>query len=141
MRASGGNVNKFVLSTSTTIRTIKNVRSEVFVKIKIDFKALVKDKFIFTHWNEKLIQEGRDSTAFERIAVLSSHRNKKKLLGTTFLEKEIGKNQAEAIRSILNDWKLDKQCVAICFDTTVSNTGKFSGAYVHMEALVNHSLL
>ena len=58
---------------------------------------LVKHEFVSIHWDEKLIQEGRDFIVFEHIAVLSSHRNGIKLLGTTSLKKGTGKNQAEAI--------------------------------------------
>ena len=128
VRASGGNVNGLVLSASTSSRAIKKVRTEMFDKVKKDFKALVKDEFVSILWDEKLTQKGGDLTAFEHIAVLSSHRSETKLLETTSLEKGIGENQAEAIKSILNDWELDKQCVAMCFDTTASNTGKFNGA-------------
>ena len=113
----------------------------MFDKDKKDFKALEKKEFISIYWNEKPIQEGRDFTAFEHIPVLSSHRNGTKLLEITSLEKETGKNQAEAIKSILNDWELDNQYVAMCFDTKASDTGKFSGACIHLEALLNHPLV
>ena len=50
-----------------------------------------------------------------------------------------GKNQAEAVKSILDDWGLDKQCVSMCFDTTASNTGKFNGVCIILqECLIIH---
>ena len=64
----------------------------------------------------------------EHIVVLSSHRSGTKLLGTTFLERGTSRDQAEAIKHILNAWNLEEQSVAMCFDTTTSNTGKFNGA-------------
>ena len=82
VRASGGNVNDFVLCKSTSSQTIKKVLTEMFDKVKKDFKVLVKHEFGSIHWDEKLIQEGRNFTAFNHIAVLSSHRNETKLLGT-----------------------------------------------------------
>ena len=104
-------------------------------------KALVKDEFFSIYWDEKLIQEGSEITAFEHIVVVSSHCDGTKLLGTTSLEKGTGKNQAEVIKSVLNDWELDNQWVAMCFDTTILNIGKFNDACIHLEALLNHPLL
>ena len=79
VRSSGGN-NDFVLSTSTSNRTIKKVRTKMFNAVKKTFEAFVKDEFVSIHWNIKLIQKGRDFTAFEHIAVLLSHCNGTKLL-------------------------------------------------------------
>ena len=141
MRVRGGYFNDFVLRVRTSSRTIKKVNTEMFNKIKKTFKALVKDEFVSIHGDEKLFPDGRDFTAFEHITVLSSHHNGTKLLGTTSPKKETGKNQAEAIKNILHDWELVKQSVATCFDTTASNTGKFHGACIHSEALLNYPLL
>ena len=82
-----------------------------------------------------------ETTAFEHIAVFFTRRNGAKLLETTSTEKRTGKNQAEAIKGILNDWQLDKQCVVMSFDTTASNDRKFNGACIHLEALLNHPLI
>ena len=79
MSASGGNANDFVLSTSISCWIIKKVCAEMFDKVKENFKALVKDELVSIHWDEKLIQEGRDFTAFGHIAVLLSHCNGTKL--------------------------------------------------------------
>ena len=59
----------------------------MFDKVNEDFKALVKDESVSIHWDEKLLQERRDFTAFLHIAVFLSHRNGTKLLATTSLEK------------------------------------------------------
>jgi len=96
---------------------------------------------ISIHWDEKLLKEKGDFSPTEHIAVLSSHRNGTKLLGTTSLEAGTGRNQAEAIKGILNNWNLEQQCIALCFDTTASNTGKFNGACILLEALLDHPLL
>ena len=55
----------------------------MFNKVKKYFNALVKGEFVSIHWDKKLIQEGRGFTAFERSAVLLSHRNGTKWLGFT----------------------------------------------------------
>ena len=40
----------------------------------------VQFEFVSIYWDEKLVQEGRDFTAFEHTVVLSSHRNGAMLL-------------------------------------------------------------
>ena len=99
VRVTDGNVTNFVLVTSTSSRTIKKVRTEMFDKVKKDFRALVKDEYVSIHWNEKLIQEGRDFTAFEYSAVLLSHCNGAKSLGTTFLKKELEKMKLKQLKA------------------------------------------
>jgi len=141
VRASGGDLNDFIISSSTTSRAAKSVRKKTFEKVKTDFKTTTKDEFVSIHWDEKLMKERGDFTPMEHIAVLASHRHGTKLLGTTSVEKGTGKNQAEAIKNILCNWDLEKQCVAMCFDTTASNTGKFNGACILLEALLDHPLL
>ena len=60
VKASSGNVYNFVFSTSTSSRTIKKVRTEMFVKVQKDFKVLVNDEFFSVDSDGKLIQDGRD---------------------------------------------------------------------------------
>jgi len=81
------------------------------------------------HWDEKL-KQGDDYLPKEHIAILSSHRDHIKFLGTTRLERGSGLNQANAKKSLLDEWNIQDLCLAMCFDTTASNTGKFSGACV-----------
>ena len=45
------------------------------------------------------------------------------------------------MKHILNAWNLEEQSVAMCFETTASNTGKFNGACILLEALLDHPLL
>ena len=42
---------------------------------------------------------------------------------------------------MLDEWSMEQRCVAMCFDTTASNTGKFAGACILLEALIGHPLL
>ena len=64
-----------------------------------------------------------------------------KVLGIADLDSETGLNQAKAIKNMLEEWSIEQRCVAMCFDTTASNTGKFAGACVLLEALTGHPLL
>ena len=98
-------------------------------------------EFVSIHWDEKLLQKRSDFTPAEHIAVLSRHRSGTKLLRTTSLKRGTGRDQAEAIKHILNAWNLEEQSVAMCFVPTASNTGKFNGACILLEALLDHPLL
>ena len=42
---------------------------------------------------------------------------------------------------MLEEWSIEQRCVGMSFDTTASNTGKFAGACILLEALRGHSLL
>ena len=112
----------------------------MFEKAKEDFKKAMQPEFVSIHWDEKLLLERGDFSPKEHIAVLSSRLCGTKLLGST-LERGTGRDQAEAIKHILNAWNLEEQSVAMCFDTTASNTGKFNGACILLEALLDHPLL
>ena len=96
VRASGGNLNNFVISTSTTSRANKNVRTKMFQKAETNLKKAIKHEFVSIHCDEKLMKERGDFTPTEHIAVLCSCHNGTKLQETTTLESGTGKNQAEA---------------------------------------------
>ena len=57
VRVSGWDLSNFVISTSTTNRTAKNVRAKILKKKKKDLKKAIQQKFVSIHWDEKLLQE------------------------------------------------------------------------------------
>ena len=61
-------------------------------------------------------------------------------MGTTDLDCGNGLNQATAIKNVREEWNVEERCVATCFDTTSSNTGKFAGACILLEALIEDTL-
>ena len=141
IKDSGGDVNDFILSTSTTLRFRKVARSKEFQLIQSKFATSLRDQFFSIHWDEKLLKQGNDYQPKEHIAILSSHGDDIKLLGTTRLESGSGFNQANAIKSFLDEWNIQELCLAMCFDSTSSNIGKFNGACILLEALLGHPLL
>ena len=60
---------------------------------------------------------------------------------TTGFRRGTGLQQAEAIKELLDEWDLTDSCVAMCFDTTAANTGRFSGACILLEAKLDQSPL
>ena len=110
----------------------------MFQKVK-DFQRQNQRRICFTSLGWETSNGRKRFHPAEHITVLLSHRNGTKLLGTTLLDSGTGKNQAEAVKSILDNWGLDKQCVSMCFDTTASNTGKFNGVCIILqERLIIH---
>ena len=86
---------------------------------------------------------GKAYTHKEHLAVLASATNEKlvKLLSTTDLDSETGLYQTKAIKNMLEELSIEQRCVAMCFDTTASNTRKFAGACIQWQALIGHPLL
>ena len=101
----------------------------------------VKEKFFVAV--EKLLKSGKASNYEEHLAFFASATNGKpvKLLGTIDFDSGTGLNQAPAIKNMLEEWNIEERCVAMCLDTTASNTGKFAGTCILLEALIGYSLL
>ena len=49
--------------------------------------------------------------------------------------------QAEATKGALDDWGVTDNVVALCYDTTSSNTGQLKGAVVQLETMLERRLL
>ena len=122
IRECNGNVQDFILSTSSTLRARQLVRSKQFENIKQDFRKNLQTEFFTIHWDEKLLKEGSDFKPTEHIAILSSHGNEIKMLGTMNIQSGSGLNQANAMKEMLDEWEIGDLCVAMCFDTTAANT-------------------
>ena len=137
IRKSNGDVNEFVLSKASTLRGRKQARHSEFENIKEYFKNSTIGEFVTIHWDEKLLKQSRDVQQTLHVAVLSSNGNNSKLLGTTGLRRGTGLQQAEAIKELLDEWGLTDSCVAMCFDTTAANTGRFSGSNTRSISFVD----
>lgn len=75
------------------------------------------------------------------VMVSSSTQGEVQLLGVPKFDSGTGKNQAQAITSLLQDWKIADRISAMVFDTTYSNTGIHKGACVELERLLGRELL
>ena len=52
-----------------------------------------------------------------------------------------GLNQTNAIKSFVDKWNIQESYLAMCFNTTASNTGKFSEVCILLKAILQHPLL
>ena len=57
------------------------------------------------------------------------------------MESGSGLNQTNAIKSLLDKWNIQETSLAMYFDITASNSGKFSGAFILSDSILGHSLL
>ena len=78
----------------------------------------------------------------DRLAVVVSRRDVEKIIGIVKIASGTGTAQARATFQLLSLWDVSGDVVGMCFDTTSrSNTGRFSGACVMLEKLMNRNLM
>jgi hypothetical protein len=129
-----------VPSRSTIHRHRLQNRTETAEAIKRDYcptKSVV-------HWDGKLLPNFSDTESFvDRLPVLLSSLidGTTKLLGVPALESGTGRAVADGVHEQLKLWNFEEQVVAMCFDTTASNTGKFAGACRLLEDCLGRNLL
>jgi len=96
------------------------------------------------HWDSKLLPDitGVDMGKVDRLPVLISSLvdGNTKLLGVPELVSRSGHAAAVAVLDLLKLWQCNAFVIAMCFDTTASNTGRV-GVCSHLETAISHNLL
>lgn len=116
----GHNVNEINLSHSTIHKSRKKLRSNIVRKLKKDLHVA---QFLVLHWDGKLLPNNERSGKIERLPIVVTGLNTEQLLGVPKLDSGSGMNSAKAITEMLTEWNLSDRVIALCFDTTASNTG------------------
>ena len=93
------------------------------------------------HWDGKLLPDLTGKELVDRLPALLSGVGLHQLLGVSKLTSSTGEAQASAVEDLLNEWRISDRVVAMCFDTTASNTGKHKGACVLLENKLGKKLL
>lgn len=142
IKASGGNLDNFDISRSTTRRSRMCNRQQVAESATI---AVRQNPPLFgaLHWDGKLVSDSLGDK-YERLAVLLSgapEYTEGKLLGVPLLADSKGKTQADATYDLLEGWDLSDRVVALVFDTTASNSGVHKGAAKLIEERLGRKLL
>lgn len=88
------------------------------------------------HWDGKILPDLTGRSKVDRIAVLVSYDGTAKFLGAPKIQSGSGKNIADAVYNVLVEWDICEKVVAMCFDTTSSNTGLQNGACSHLNDLL-----
>ena len=118
--AWGKNIDDINLSRSTLQRKRSATRKAIAEDIKQTF---ISDAGLTVHRDGKLLQDIESHESVDRIAVLVSGGGTSKLLGVPKLHSGTCAEIAEAVVTCLEDWNLQENVSAMCFDTTTSNTG------------------
>lgn len=96
---------------------------------------------LVVHWDGKIVPDLTGRSKVDRIAVLVSYDGTAKFLGAPKIESGSGLNIAEAVYSVLIEWKIAEKVVASCFDTTSTNTGLEHGACYYLDQLLGRKLI
>ena len=109
----------------------------------------LRGKRLILHFDGKIVKEMSDLKNIchdvERIAISVTspdfHVKDDILLGIIQSESSKGSDQAEIILKLLEYYEISEQIVAVCTDTTSSNTGVKSGANVLLSNVLGVPLL
>ncbi|KAG0714022.1 hypothetical protein GWK47_014951 [Chionoecetes opilio] len=138
LKAGGADLDKFVISTSTTRRNRMLTRYHISQEYMAAFSE-DPPKYAALHWDGKMLRDvlGSDpGTTSETLAVLVSGPPaypEGKLLGVPVIDSSTGTAQAEASMDLLEAWGLTGVITALVFDTTASNSGVHRGAAKLLE--------
>ena len=142
---SNGNLDDFIVSTSTVrrrgISAVKNNAEE----IKNCFKSSLSSKDLTLHFDGKSVKEftGGQHLEQERIAIIvtSPTLEHPQVLGVPPAESSKGVDQQQVVENVLEEWGLKEHIMALGFDTTASNTGVHAGAVTLIEKYLGRACM
>ncbi|XP_076279088.1 uncharacterized protein LOC143208527 isoform X1 [Lasioglossum baleicum] len=135
----GHDLNELIINRTSIRRYRHNYRSEHAAQLQEMF-GQINLRGITIHWDATLIPDISHKNV-ERLPIVISCGEIKKLLGIPVIPSGSGANQASAIFSKTEEWNLSQQVEALCFDTTATNTGRIQGACVLLEQKLEKELL
>ena len=140
IKDGGGKLDDYTISQASTLRVSKAGRSQMASEIQSNFKV---PKFISVHWDGKILLN-KEGTKDNRVAVvITGHPNiqEGKILGISTVQEGTGYCEAHEIFAKLKKWDCLSNVLALVFDTTSSNSGKWKGACVILEQLLRRKIL
>ena len=98
--------------------------------------------FLVLHWDGKIIQllSGQTEDRLS-IAVSSPNTIPGQFIASPTIADGTGETMAECVYRCIEEFELLDNVEAVVFDTTASNTGKWSGSVTRFEAKLKRSLL
>jgi hypothetical protein len=134
----GHDVTALSINRSTIHRARAAHRATMTSELKSEFKTALP---LTVHWDGKLMEDLTSHEHIDRLPVLISGVGVEQLLGVPKLPSGTGEAQATAVIKCLQDWGVMDRVVALCFDTTASNTGPHLGACSTIEQKIGRDLL
>lgn len=128
------------LSRSTIKRRRKRNREDIATTIKDNFVSQAKLSNFVVHWDGKLLADMTNKNyalkkhKVDRIAVAVSGNGSSKLLGIPRAYSGTGICMAQVVFDEVKKWNITKNVVAMCSDTTNSNTGHKNGVVALLES-------
>ena len=142
---SNGNLDDFVVSTSTVRRRGIDAVKKNAEDIKRGFKDTLTAKDLTLHFDGKSVKEftGGQHLEQERIAAIVSSPSlpHPQVLGIPPAESSKGVDQLEVLKKLLEEWGLTEHIIALGFDTTASNTGVHAGAVTLVEQYLGRACM
>lgn len=108
------------LSRSTLRRRRIQNRSRKLQKIREDFRPITP---LVIHWDAKMMPHYGTLENVHRLAINVTGFKIDQLLGVACNENGCGETEADAVYEEIESWKIKDKVVAMCFDTTASNSG------------------
>ena len=140
-------LNKFIMSTSTTRRDVGKAMTEKAEDSKRQFKIKLKDtgRTLFLLFDGKSVEETnrRMKQVRPRLAVVvdSPDLEEPQVLGVPVLKSSSGEDQVEAIWPLLEEWEVLDHLAGVSFDTTAENTGWQKGVNSRLLQKLGRDLL
>ena len=128
------NITSLTLTRSSIRRRRQQHREDTALQIKINFFT---DKALVVHWDGKLLKDLTGNDKVDRLPVLfTSLDGSSPLLAVPQITTGTGAEQAHAVFTVLQDWKIQDNIQGMWFDTTSYNTGRKIGVCVLIEQLL-----
>lgn len=93
------------------------------------------------HWDGKMMLDLKKVEKIDRLPIVVTDKSSEKILYIHNNNDSSGATMAASIFKSLCDYKFEKKIVAMCYDTTKSNTGSKKGARIQLEQLLGRELL
>lgn len=115
-------------------------RNEIYNAIRNEFSP----NAVFTvHWDGKVLADctSVNQLTCNRLAIILSSIGNSKVLVIPKIRSQKRSEEGIAVYSALIDWDVQEKVMAMCFDTTASNTSTSIGACAILEQQLNRQLL
>src|SRR5688572_26695787 len=131
---------ELIISPSAIHQARKDNRAALAAEIRESFDPNVP---LTIHWDGKIMPDltGTERGCVDRLLIMVSGKDVTKLLVISKLKSGTAAVMSDACLSEIRSWGLEDRIVAMCFDTTASNTGCKGGVCIKLEAELGKDLL
>ncbi|XP_050524055.1 uncharacterized protein LOC126895832 [Daktulosphaira vitifoliae] len=138
--AFGQNVDSLVINRSSIHREREKLRKERALNLRENFQISLFSNAV-VHWDGKLLPSLTSKDLVDRLPIIISSGDHEQLLGVPKLSEGTGEEQAIKVYESIEEWGLKNSVVAVCCDTTSSNTGRLKGTCILLEQRLEKDLL